>query len=45
MTGATCCRYTHIKVGSSDADCRALARPVGGNLYFAGEHTYVRCAI
>lgn len=31
--------YSHIPVGSSPKDMAELAKPVGGRLFFAGEHT------
>ena len=31
--------YTHVPPGSSNADVDLLGTPVGGRLFFAGEHT------
>ena len=32
--------YSSIGVGGSKADCAALAQPIGGRLFLAGEHTH-----
>ena len=34
--------YSHIPPGASFSDCRTLARPIEGKVFFAGEATHAR---